>query len=254
MWHARKSYWRGKRVWIIGATSGIGLGLAEELSEAGAIVIGSGRSDDALERLSLNGIEPLKLDVSDEEWPDLFPELQDPIDVLIYSAGSWQPIDIPQWDSKQFDYQVRVNFLGLAKAVSIVLPGMIKRNSGAIVGISSASGYTPLPRAEAYGSSKAAVMYFLQSLRIDLVHTKIEVIEVNPGFIDTPLTEKNDFYMPFLGSVADSTKAIITGIEGGSKEIHFPWKLTVPLKIIRLLPESLKRFLIAKITKRRSNG
>ena len=74
MWHAKKSYWRGKRVWIIGATSGIGLGLAEELSEAGAIVIGSGRSDDALERLRLNGIEPLKLDVSDEEWPDLFPE------------------------------------------------------------------------------------------------------------------------------------------------------------------------------------
>lgn len=254
MWHARQSFWKGKRVWVIGATSGIGLGVAEELSEAGAIVIGSGRSDDALEKLRGKGIQPLKLDVSGDEWPDLSPVIQEPIDVLIYSAGSWKPIDLPQWDFKEFDYQIKVNFLGLSRSVSIVLPEMMKRNKGIIVGISSASGYTPLPRAEAYGSSKAAVMYFMQSLRIDLVHTKIKAIEVNPGFIDTPLTAKNDFHMPFLGSVADSTKAIIKGIEDGSNEIHFPWKLTVPLKILRLLPEALKRYLIVKITKRRSNG
>tara|TARA_Y100001936_G_scaffold197766_1_gene198648 strand:+ start:1905 stop:2669 length:765 start_codon:yes stop_codon:yes gene_type:complete len=254
MWHAKISFWRRKRVWVIGATSGIGYGLAKELVRAGATVIASGRSEKAMAALQNDGMIPFKLDVTEEKWPEFPQGIGGPVDVLIYSAGSWTAVDIPSWDQNAFNDQVKVNFLGLAKATSIVLPEMMRRNKGTIVGISSASGYTALPRAEAYGSSKAAVMYFLQSLRIDLMGTNIRVVEVNPGFIDTPLTEKNDFYMPFLGTVDDSTKAILGGIEGGSNEIHFPRKLTVPIKILRLLPAPIIRYLIMKITKRRSHG
>lgn len=253
MWRASRSYWRGKQVWVIGATSGIGRAIALELAEAGAVVVASGRNRDALEELTAiaSGISPLKVDVaSAADWYQAETDVPKDLDVLIYSAGSWTPVDLTQWDYVAFEEQLTVNFLGMARAVGLVLPRMIARNAGVIAGLSSASGYVPLPRAEAYGSSKAAVLYFLEALRIDLRHTAVKVVSVSPGFVATPLTAKNDFAMPFMQSTDQAVQSIIGGIERGAAEIHFPKRLTLPLKLIASLPRFLAEWLIGVALKR----
>jgi short-subunit dehydrogenase len=254
MWRASPAFWQGKRVWVIGATSGIGRGIAESIEAAGADVLASGRSTDELLRMqsATNGqITPLTLDVvNPSDWAHAQASLAEGIDVLVYSAGSWAPIDFLAWDHAVFEDQMQVNFLGLVRAVSVVLHGMIERDSGMIVGLSSASAYMPLPRAEAYGASKAAVLYFLESLRIDLRRTRVRVISVTPGFVDTPLTQGNDFAMPFMTSAGAAVEAIVGGIERGKDEIHFPKRLTLPLKLISSMPRSVGEWLIGTALKR----
>ena len=236
---------RNRNVWLIGASSGIGAAMVPLLAREGARLAISSRNDGALLRLAdRHGgggrIVVLPLDVTDREaTARAAAELEKEwghIDVLLYNAGAWSPVDVTAFDADAFEQQIDINFTGMMRAIAAVLPQMIASKSGDIVGVASLSAYGAFPRAEAYGATKAAVNYMLQSLRFDLAPHGIGVTTVNPGFVDTELTKHNDFPMPFLMQPEEAAREIVNGLKSGAAEIHFPKRLSVPLKLLTALP------------------
>jgi short-subunit dehydrogenase len=142
---------------------------------------------------------------------------------------------------------MEVNYLGLVRCAAAVFEDMSARRDGVIAGVTSAAAYAPLPRAEAYGASKAAAAYYLQSLRIDARKHGVRVVTVAPGFVDTPLTRRNDFKMPFMVSPNKMATVIVTGLEKGKSEIHGPKRLTLTLKLLGSLPRPIKEWAVGKL-------
>ncbi len=251
---------RNRNVWLIGASSGIGAAMVPLLVAEGARLAISSRGADALHELARRYARPdaaiavKPLDVTDRaaiesaaaellaEWGR--------IDVLIYNAGVWSPIDVERFDVDAFERQIAVNYTGMVRAVGAVLPGMVERRAGEIVGVASLSAYGAFPHAEAYGSTKAAVNYFLQALRLDAAKYGIGVTTVNPGFVKTQLTEENDFPMPFLMEPEAAAKEIVEGLRSGAAEIHFPLRLSLPLKLATALPRPIYEWLVGRTIKR----
>lgn len=235
---------RNRKIWLIGASSGIGAALVPLLVREGASLAISSRNGEALlklaERHGEGHIVVMPLDVTDkkaiartaveleQEWGR--------IDVLLYNAGAWTPVDVTAFDADAFEKQIDVNFTGMMRAIAAVLPQMVARGNGDIVGVASLSAYGAFPRAEAYGATKAAANYMLQSLRFDLAPHGIGVTTINPGFVDTELTRHNDFPMPFLMEPDAAAREIIAGLKSGTAEVHFPKRLSVPLKLLTALP------------------
>ena len=254
-------FWKSKCVWVVGASSGIGLALSQSLASRGANVIASARNVPALNALKLEqselgfNVTPVPVDVIDSEAVKrCYAEITESVgrvDALIYCAGDWAPVDVPVIDLKQFELQTQVNHLGLVRCVAEVLPDMVKQASGLIAGVTSASAFVPLPRAEAYGASKAAANYFLRSLRTDVKRFGISVFAVTPGFVDTQLTRKNDFKMPFLMSAEAAAHAILKGIENGNSEVSPPFQLTLPLRLLGVLPRQIQERLVAAMFRRK---
>jgi short-subunit dehydrogenase len=260
MFDADRRYWAGRRVWIVGASTGIGLALAKTVAAAGAVTIVSSRSSDALEQLVTEqeqlgySCHALPMDVSRQEDVDegaaRLSSLAGGVDMLIYSAGAWEPVDLPAIDPKQAAQQAEVNYLGLVRCSAAVFGDMAVRGDGAIVGVTSASAYAPLPRAETYGASKAAATYYLQSLRIDARKHGVRVVTVAPGFVDTPLTRRNDFKMPFMVTTDRIAAVIVAGLEQGHSEIHGPKRLTLALKLLGALPRPIKEWTVGTLHRR----
>lgn len=249
------SFWSGKTVWVIGASKGIGRAIVESLAEKGATVLASARPSADLDALaewgkaSDNLVYPLPWDAtapSDKTPADLATMCPDGINVLIYSAGFWEPTHLPVLDVESIGWQMEVNYVGMVRAIAVVLPGMVARGEGIIAGIGSAAALAPLPKAEGYGASKSAVSYFLQTLRLELRKFGIRVVTILPGFVDTDLTRKNEFNMPFMISPSMAASSIISGLESGLLEIHGPKRLTIPLKLIGWLPRRLKEAFIGR--------
>ena len=249
----------GKRVWLIGASTGIGAALVPALVEKGAQLAISARSADELRALAdaERGSQPVivkPLDVIEQGAIErTVRELIDAwtaIDVLLYNAGAWAPMDVAQWDVEAFERQVAVNYVGMARAIGAVLPSMIARRRGEIVGVASLSAYGAFPRAEAYGSTKAAVNYMLAALRMDVRKYRIGVTTVNPGFVKTGLTAHNDFPMPFLMEPSEAAEAIVEGLLSGRTEIHFPRRLSLPLKLLTALPRPAYELLVGRFARR----
>jgi len=245
-----------RRIWLVGASSGIGAALAPLLAERGARLTLSARTAEALERLAAAlpaGARVIPLDVTEPgalaAAYGTIRAADGGIDVLIYNAGAWQRTDLDPFDLEAAETQIAVNYVGLVRAVDAVLPDMLERASGAIVGVGSLSSYVATPGAEVYGSTKAAANAFLQALRIDLAPRGIEVVIVNPGFVETPLTAANDFPMPFLLAPDDAARRIVAGLEAGRAEIHFPRRLSWPLKLARLLPGPVYERLAARLVR-----
>ncbi|MDA0798981.1 MAG: SDR family NAD(P)-dependent oxidoreductase [Chloroflexi bacterium] len=259
MWKPDRTHWTGKRVWVVGASSGIGRAFTEMVAGAGATVVASSRSQGRLSELvseaRIEGtIRPVLMDVVSDSSveaaaKEVFAVLGE-IDLLLYSAGDWNPVDLPEIAPDLVERQTQVNYLGLVRCVSVVLPSMTRRGQGTIAGVSSASAYSPLPRAEAYGASKAAVSYFLQSLRIDARKRGVKVVTIVPGFVDTPLARRNDFAMPFMVTPDFAAAAMVAGLERGVSEVHFPKRLTLPLKLLGALPRPLKEWVTRRVFKR----
>jgi short-subunit dehydrogenase len=245
----------GKRIWLIGASTGIGAELAPQLAAKGARLALSARSEDELRQVaSQSGDAIVKpLDVTDggamERVANALRSEWGAIDVLIYNAGAWEPTDVARFDVDAFEKQIDVNYRGMMRAIAAVLPDMIAQRSGEIVGVASLSAYGAFPRAEAYGSTKAAVNYMLQALRMDLRRRGIGVTTVNPGFVRTELTARNDFPMPFLMQPGDAARTIVEGLEAGRTEIHFPRRLSWPLKLLTALPRPVYEFLVSKTSR-----
>ena len=243
-----KSTLRDRTVWITGASPGIGRALAMALSGRGNHLVLTSRSMDSLVELadSLEGrVTAVPADIARPFAKGILREeldgLDSGLDTMILCAGDCEYVDSRYFDSGAVARMLEVNVVGMARCIEAGLPAL--RRSGRrpqIVGVSSASAITGLPRAEAYGASKAAVVSMLESLALDLHGEGIRVTVVLPGFVDTPLTRRNDFPMPFLMDAGEAAGRIVAGVEAGRRRIVFPRALAWPLRLLGAVPEGAR--------------
>ena len=234
---------------ITGATSGIGNQLAKDYLLDGHHVYAVGRDDSALAELESLGAEMIDLDLMDRDKViDAFGKIEE-VDLAICGAGMCEYLDMPNFDSASFMKVMSVNMGTLSHAIEGILPKLIA-SKGRLVGIGSASAYVPFARAEAYGSSKAAIHYLMKTLQISLAPHDVSVSLVVPGFVETPMTKQNDFPMPFIQTTAQASQAIRDGIASGHDVIEFPKKLTLPLKALGTLPDLVWQQVSEKINKK----
>jgi NAD(P)-dependent dehydrogenase (short-subunit alcohol dehydrogenase family) len=247
-------------IWIIGASSGLGRELAIQLAKAGNFVIASARSQNALAELASlhpGRIKPLRLDVSaqlDEQAASAeLLEITDYLDMVICAAGICEYEDNLSFDPANYQRQLDVNFLGVVRVFRLALP-LLKRaqNRPHFVAISSLSTCVGMPRAEAYGSSKAALNYFMQSLRADFAQLPLDFSLVRPGFVVTPLTAHNDFPMPFIQTAEAASAHIIKRLAKRQFAIDFPHRLSWPLRLANLFFNSWCHRVASRMT--RLNG
>ena len=159
-----------------------------------------------------------------------------PIDLAVLNAGTWRQMDVTAWDTELFRLHVETNLMGMVHGIDAVLPGMRRRRGGVIAGVSSVAGYRGWPSSEAYGSTKAAEINLLESLRIDLLPLGIRVLTVCPGFVRSDLTSQNTFRMPFLMEPPDAAARIADGIAREKAEMVFPLPMMLLMKATRLVP------------------
>ena len=232
-----------KTIWITGASSGIGHGLAQAYIDQGHFVIVSGRNRQALsdlETMAPQRVRPLEFDLSEDDFsvplPARLREHTDTIDMVILAAGVCEYVDRPNCSLDLYRRVMEVNFFAQVECARIALPFLNKSElRPQIVGVGSLAAHLPFPRAEAYGASKAAFEYWLDAMRIDLASTKIDVTLVSPGFVDTPLTRKNDFDMPTLISLEQACRIIVAGIEKRRRHVRFPRRLSWSLGLLRMV-------------------
>jgi NAD(P)-dependent dehydrogenase (short-subunit alcohol dehydrogenase family) len=233
-----------KVIWVTGASSGLGRSLALQLADGGAMVIASARNQQALDELAEqhHNIHSLAIDITDQAACDALParmaEITPHLDQAILNAGACEYLDFPDPDWEAVRRVMEVNFFGTVNCVKSVLPLLRKRraNRAHLVVVASQVTAAPFPRAEAYGASKAALQYFCDSLRLDLAREDIDVSVVNPGFVDTPLTRRNDFAMPFLMDVEEAARRIANKLQARPRRYAFPLRLSLLLGISRILP------------------
>jgi short-subunit dehydrogenase len=240
---------KARRMWLIGASTGIGAALTPDLVREGVELAVSSRSVAELETVADNaarfGTRPLvkPLDVTDPATVirvhDELAAVWGHVDVLFYNAGTWLQAPVEDFDAENAVRQVEVNLAGMIRAVGTVLPGMVARRDGHIVGMASVAGFRGYPRAAGYSASKAGAIAFLQSIRLELRRYGVGVTTVNPGFVKTPLTDLNHFSMPFMISAEEASAVIVQGLLAGNTEIHFPKRLSWPLKLLTALPTPL---------------
>ena len=235
--------WQGRRVWITGASSGIGAAVARLLLALGARVALSSRSADDLERMAAmhpSAALAAPLDVTDAAA--VAPVLQrivaawGGIDLVLLCAGTHRPVRAWELDAEAARRLVDVNLNGVLNCLPPVVAQMLAQKSGGVGVVSSVAGYGGLPTALVYGATKAALINLAETLYLDLAPRGIGVHVINPGFVKTPLTDKNTFPMPALISADEAAREIISGLERGRFEIHFPRRFTLWLKLLRLLP------------------
>lgn len=245
----------GARTWVVGASSGIGAALASELADRGDRLAISGRRRDRLEQLAGARMQVQPCDATDraavQSAAAAVTDVLGGIDVAVYSAGTWRQMDVDHWDPAVIREHFEVHVLGLANLIEAVLPGMLARGSGTIVGVSSVAGYRGLPRAEAYSSAKAGQQLLLESLRADLAPRGLRVVTVCPGFVRTEMTEGNVFPMPWLMEADDAARRIADGLAHGKPEIVFPVPMMVAMKLARLVPVRAWGRLSARATRGR---
>ncbi len=251
-----KRKFTGRRVWVTGASSGIGEALALDLAEHGARVVVSGRDAGRLAGIaSACGGDSfaLSFDVASRESSlDAASEIRQRyggLDTVVLNAGICEYVDLPAFDARLFERVMRVNFIGMVNGIEAALPLLRHGVAPHLAGMSSTVAYTGLPRAEAYGASKAAIRYLLQSLRVDLKPSGIDVSIICPGFVKTPLTDLNDFPMPMRVSVEAAAAAIRRGLERRHHEIAFPSAFAFMLKALSLLPSRLRTRLLRPLSR-----
>lgn len=214
----------GRRYWIVGASEGLGRALAYGLDEAGAELVLSARSAQRLESLAgeLRVAQALPVDVTDPKSVSNVAENLGEIDGVIYNAGAYDPVSATDWKQDAVRQMAEVNFMGALNVLGEVLPGMVTRGRGHIVLVGSLSGFRGLPGAIGYGASKAGLMHLAENLALDLRGTGITVQRVNPGFIATRLTDKNDFRMPQIMEPEEAAGHVLRAMRSGRFSTSFP--------------------------------
>ncbi len=238
--------WKGKTVWLVGASSGIGRATASLLHTRGARVIVSARGADALQKFVAEhpGARAVPLDVTDRDAVRAAVrqiEQDSGLDGMVYCAGHYTAMDADAIDLDDMVRHVDINYVGVLTVLDAVLPHMLdaqqRRPFVSLVG--SVAGYGGLPRSLAYGPTKAALINLAQTLYLGLRGKGVGVSIINPGFVETPLTAHNKFPMPALLTPAQAALRIVKGWERGAFEIHFPKRFTLWLKLLSLLPYRL---------------
>ncbi|XQW83380.1 SDR family NAD(P)-dependent oxidoreductase [Thalassotalea piscium] len=234
-----------KTICITGATSGIGYALFEQYAKQGHKVIACGRNTTKLTEMGDRAYKTCQFDVTLPE--EVMEKTKDvgPIDILILNAGNCRYIDnATSFDAELFSDVITTNLISLSWLLKYLLPKV--KHGGQVVFVSSSATILPFPKSEAYGASKAGVDYLANSLRLDLMKENIAVTLVHPGFVQTPLTDKNTFEMPFLITSDEAASRMIDGIEARKKYLHFPKRLTLLLKLFALLPSSIWQAIITR--------
>jgi short-subunit dehydrogenase len=230
----------GARIWVTGASSGIGAALARELADRGASVAISARNADRLREVAGGRMHVEPLDVTDRAATvaagAAVRKALGGLDAAVLNAGTWSRFRPEHWDSEAFADQLQTNLMGTVHALEAVVPTMIAEGRGRIVGTASVAGYRGLPGAEAYGATKAALLNLLEALRGSLGPHGIVVQSVAPGFVRTPMTDRNTFPMPFLVSPEEAARAIADGMAKDKAEIVFPLPMMLVMKLARLVP------------------
>jgi NAD(P)-dependent dehydrogenase (short-subunit alcohol dehydrogenase family) len=246
--------------WITGASSGIGRALALKLARQGRLVAASARSlhdlaglaDEA--RLVGGTVQAYPLDVADRAAMaatvrQIVADLG-PVDCVVFAAGTHLPLELDGFDSNIFRRLIEVNLMGVVHGLEAVLPAMIAARAGHIAIVSSVAGYRGLPTAAAYGATKAALINMAEALKLDCDRAGIKLQLIDPGFVRTPLTDKNPFPMPFLIEADLAAERIVAGLASRRFEITFPKRFTWQLKLMRVLPYRLYFWLTGKATGR----
>ncbi len=245
-----------KVIWITGGGTGIGKAVAIKFANQGWKVAISGRRENILKEVeNINpNIKSFPLDVNDkgkcfEIMKNIKDEFGD-IDVCFFSTGTWDPKKEKEIDVEQIENVFKVNFFGTLNCIKSVEDHFRNRKNGIITIVSSIAGYKGLPNSTGYGPSKAALNNLAESLYFDFGRYNVRVCLVSPGFIKTPMTDKNDFKMPFLKTPEYSADKIYNGLINSNKfEIHFPKSLTLILKFFKIIPDRLYFYLVKKMTK-----
>lgn len=251
------SFLDNKVIWLTGASTGIGEAVARELiAQTTCKLALSSRRAEPLEKLANDlaqggrAVKAFPVDVANANdmraTAELITAAFGPIDVLIANAGTHIPGDSDNFRLQDCETIMKTNYFGVLHALDAVLPSMRTRRSGYIVGVSSVAGYRGLPGAGAYCASKAALTSFLESLRFDVALDSVAVTIVSPGFVKTPLTDKNDFPMPFMITAEQAARHIVSGMETQRLEIHFPWQMSWSMKLLRVIPFPLYHWIISK--------
>jgi len=232
----------GKTYWIVGASEGLGRAVAFELAKAGAHVCLSARSEDRLQSLAdalprASTVAPL--DLRDSESVAAAYAALPPLDGLVFSAGAYEPLTAQEWDAEAVETMFDVNLTGAARALGAAFPDMIARDRGHIVLIGSIAGLTGLPGAIGYGASKAGLIHLAENLRADLDPKRFDVQIINPGFIETRLTAKNDFKMPFIMSAEAAAARTMQLMRSNKFRGYYPRRSAALFRIGRLLPDWL---------------
>lgn len=231
----------GKTYWLIGASEGLGRALAQQLDAAGAKVIVSARNKDRLETLcaNLNHAIPVPLDVTDDGAIQMAVQNIEQIDGVIYNAGAYEPMKATEWNSDTALRMLDVNFTGLMRVLGALMPKFIQEGRGDITLIGSLAGYRGLPASVGYGASKAALISLAETMRHDLKGTGITIRVVNPGFIDTRLTQKNNFKMPMLMTSEKAAMRVMKAMRSKRFRTDFPAPFSWAIKLINILPDIL---------------
>lgn len=245
--------WRGKTVWLVGASSGIGRATAHALHGAGAKVVVSARNQKALDVFAAEhpGSVALAFDVGDAAAVKAAAQTvlkTGQLDLVLYCAGYYREMRATAFDLKEMLMHQQVNYVGALYVLDAVLPYFVSRRSGHISLVGSVAGYRGLPKSLAYGPTKAALINLAETLYVDLQDSGIGVSLVCPGFVETPLTAQNEFTMPALIKPEQAAEEILKGWAKGAFEIHFPKRFTLWMKALGLLPAALYFPVIRKFT------
>ncbi len=245
--------WRGKTVWLVGASTGIGRATASALHAAGARVLVSARSESALAEFVQQhpGSVALPLDASEPAAVAATAHAileAGPLDGVMYCAGYYTEQRATAYNLQEMLKHERINYTGVLHVLDAVLPHFLQRKAGFISLVSSVAGFRGLPNSLAYGPTKAALINLAETLYMDLRSSGIAVSVINPGFVETPLTAQNKFEMPALITPEQAAREILRGWARGQFEIHFPKRFTAWMKLLRLLPYGVYFPLVRKFT------
>ena len=245
--------WQGRSVWIVGASSGIGLATARLLHERGATVYMSARNAEALAGTVEGWPNAIALPLDARDLAAVRATGQKilqrgPLDLVFYCAGHYRAMRATAFDGEEMRLHHEINYAACIHVLETVLPAFVQRGQGHVSVAASVAGYRGLPNGLAYGPTKAALIHLAEVLYLDLHDLGIGVSVVNPGFVQTPLTAQNAFHMPALLTPEQAASSIVEGWERGRFEIHFPRRFTMLMKLLRCLPFRVHAALVRRWT------
>lgn len=246
---------KNKVILITGASSGIGEAVAKKFAEEGALLALTARRKDIIDRIAQQlevktRVASYKCDVTNtEEVRNVYRQIKidfGKIDIAFLNSGVSFRSSVKEFSSEKAKQTFDTNVLGLINFVEVLLPDFMSERNGVIVGVSSLADSRGFPKSGFYCASKAAASIFLESLRIELKPYNVKVITVRPGFVKTPMTDKNEFFMPLLMEPEKAAKIIVNGIKKEKRIIQFPLLISLAVRILRIIPDSLFEYLASR--------
>ncbi len=246
--------WSGRRVWIVGASSGIGAALADALLNAGARVAISARRLDALEQVAAGRATACAVDFDATDptaWPQALARVLEGLgglDLVVLGAARYEPAHPWDFDMEKVQASFELNVVSVYRALTVVVPHLLAQGSGGIALVGSIAAYTGLPRSMIYGATKAALRNLAESLYFELAPKGLSVYLMSPGFVATPMTAVNEFPMPGLLTPSQAAERMMRGLERGRFEIRFPRGFAGAVRWVSRLPDRLRFWLLHKAT------